>query len=97
MQKFSGKVIDTSGNPVANARLSVYQANVISPLPVVYKPNSDNTLGTLSNPFLTGSDGQYAFVVGPGEYEIRATGSSAVLNISKTITDFTPATLTPLS
>jgi len=91
VQKFYGKVTDTSGNPVANARLSVYQANVITPLPTIFKPNSDNTLGTLSNPFLTDSDGQYAFVVGDGEFEIRATGSSAVLNISKTITQFQEA------
>ena len=87
---------DTSGNPVANARLSVTQTNVISPLPAIYKVNSDNTITALPNPFLSDSTGQYVFAAGDGEYEIAATGSAAVLNISKTITDFTPSSGVPI-
>ena len=88
MQKYYGRVTDTNGNPVASARLTVYQANVISPLPVIFQENADKTLGSLSNPLLTNSAGEYSFIVAPGQYQIRATGSSAVLNISKTVTQY---------
>lgn len=90
MQKFYGRVTDANGIPVASARLTVYLATVLSPLPPIFAENSDGSLRTQANPLLTNADGEYAFIVRAGEYQIRATGSSAVLNISKTVTQYTP-------
>jgi len=92
MQKFQGTVTDTNGNPVASARLTVYTENVISPLPIIYTINSDTTITVRQNPLLTDANGEYVFAIAAGQYSIDATGSSAVLNIGKTITQFEPAT-----
>lgn len=89
MQKFYGKVTDANGSPVASARLSVYTENVNSPLPPIYRVDSNGALVSQANPLLTDSDGQYEFVTGDGSFTVRATGSSAVLNISKTVTQYT--------
>ena len=91
MLKFQGKVTDTSGNPVAGARLTVTKTNVITPLPIIYTIASDGSISASANPFNSDSNGEYVFAVEPGSYSIEATGSSAVLNISKTITQFTPS------
>ena len=83
---------DTSGNPVAGAQLTVTKTNVISPLPIIYTIQSDGSIFASANPFNSDSNGEYVFAVESGSYSIEATGSSAVLNISKTITQFTPST-----
>ncbi len=88
MLKFQGKVTDTNGNPIAGAQLTVTKTNVISPLPVIYTINTDGTIYASANPFNSDSNGEYVFAVESGSYSIEATGSSAVLNISKTITQF---------
>ena len=92
MLKFQGTVTDTNGNPVSSARLTVYTENVTSPLPVIYTINSDTTITVMQNPLLTDSNGEYVFAVASGQYSINATGSSATLNIGKTITQFEPGT-----
>lgn len=92
MLKFQGKVIDANGNAVSGARLTVTKTNVLTPLPVIYSIASDNSIFASSNPFNSDANGEYAFVVESGSYSIEATGSSAVLNISKTITQFTQQT-----
>ncbi len=91
MLKFQGKVTDTSGNPVPGAQLTITKTNVITPLPVIYSIASDGSIVASANPFNSDSNGEYVFAVEPGSYSIEATGSSAVLNISKTITQFTPS------
>jgi len=86
--KFQGKVTDTSGNPVAGAQLTVTKTNVITPLPVIYTIASDGSIIAGANPFNSDSNGEYVFAVESGSYSIEATGSAAVLNISKTITQY---------
>lgn len=88
MLKFQGKVTDTSGNPVPGAQLTVTKTNVITPLPVIYTIASDGSIFASANPFNSDSNGEYVFAVESGSYSIEATGSAAVLNISKTITQF---------
>lgn len=88
MQKFYGRVTDSNGNPVPGARLTVYLANVISPLPVLFAEDANGNLVNSSNPVLSGESGEYAFIAQPGEYQIRVTGSSAALNVTKTITEY---------
>ncbi len=88
MLKFQGKVTDTNGNPIAGAQLTVSKTNVILPLPVIYSINTDGSIYASANPFNSDSNGEYVFAVESGSYSIEATGSSAILNISKTITQF---------
>ena len=90
MLKFQGKVTDLNGNPVPGAQLTITKTNVITPLPIIYTIASDGSISASANPFNSDSNGEYVFAVEPGSYSIEATGSSAVLNISKTITQFTP-------
>ena len=90
MLKFQGKVTDLNGNPVPGAQLTITKTNVITPLPIIYTIASDGSVVASANPFNSDSNGEYVFAVEPGSYSIEATGSSAVLNISKTITQFTP-------
>ena len=94
MLKFQGKVTDLNGNPVPGAQLTISKTNVITPLPVIYTIASDNSIVASANPFNSDANGEYVFAVESGTYSIEATGSSAVLNISKTITQFTLATST---
>ena len=94
MLKFQGKVTDLNGNPVPGAQLTISKTNVITPLPVIYTIASDGSIVASANPFNSDANGEYVFAVESGTYSIEATGSSAVLNISKTITQFTPTTST---
>ena len=94
MLKFQGKVTDLNGNPVPGAQLTISKTNVITPLPIIYTIASDGSISASANPFNSDSNGEYVFAVEPGSYSIEATGSSAVLNISKTITQFTPSEAT---
>ena len=100
MLKFQGKVTDLNGNPVPGAQLTITKTNVITPLPIIYTIASDGSIVASANPFNSDSNGEYVFAVEPGSYSIEATGSSAVLNISKTITQFdqtyTAAVTTPV-
>ena len=91
MLKFQGKVTDLNGNPVPGAQLTITKTNVITPLPIIFTIASDGSIVASANPFNSDSNGEYVFAVEPGSYSIEATGSSAVLNISKTITQFTPS------
>lgn len=97
MLKFQGKVTDTNGNPVASARLTILTENVITPLPLVYSINPDGSIVNASNPLLTDANGEYVFAVESGSYSISVTGSSAVLNVSKTITQFTASSSIPVA
>ena len=94
MLKFQGKVTDTNGNPVASARLTVSTENVVMPLPVVFTIQSDGSVLPGANPLLTDANGEYVFAIASGSYSISVTGSSSVLNISKTITQYTEPTTT---
>lgn len=96
MQKFYGKVTDSRGNPIVGARLTVYLANVVSPLPVLFSEDGNGGLTSSSNPVLTNGSGEYSFVAQSGEYQIKATGSSAVLNITKTVTEYSTSTAEPI-
>ena len=88
MLKFQGKVTDLNGNPVPGAQLTITKTNVITPLPIIFTIASDGSIVASANPFNSDSNGEYVFAVESGSYSIEATGSAAVLNISKTITQF---------
>lgn len=94
MLKFQGKVTDTNGNPIAAARLTVSTENVVTPLPVVFTIQTDGSVIAGANPLLTDANGEYVFAIASGSYSIAVTGSSAVLNISKTITEYTIPVIT---
>ena len=97
MLKFQGKVTDLNGNPVPGAQLTISKTNVITPLPVIYAIADDGSITAAANPFNSDANGEYVFAIESGTYSIEATGSAAVLNISKTITQFTPSDATAAS
>ncbi len=69
----SGTVIDTSGDPIAGATVTLYRADSV---PGPYSPVSDGSAllspENRSNPDTTGTDGAFAWFTAPGAYRVRA-------------------------
>jgi len=75
----SGKVLDTNGNPIAGATVTLLRSN--SPNgPFVQLPNNSSEMspGNRVNPGITAQDGSFGWDVVAGYYEVQATKTGCV-------------------
>ena len=69
MQRYANTVLDTAGNAVANATVTVNLVGTTTAATLF----SDNVYTALANPVIAGADGAFEFYAAPGRYDLAIT------------------------
>ena len=99
MQKIFGVALDTAGNAIGSATVTVTLTNPSSTLATLY---SDTAYTAKANPFTTDSDGTYEFYVANGRYDLTLVKGGYTFDVASTTdllvadnaTTITPAQIT---
>ncbi len=90
MRKYHGIVLDTAGNVVSGASVTVYTANTITKATLY----SDNGVTPITNPVTSNSNGRYSFYVADGIYDLAVSGSNITAYTEEDITIYEPVGIT---
>ena len=81
MQRGYGKFVDSNGNPVSGATVTVLSPGTSTKV-TLYDPNGGTTpTGTITNPVVTGSDGNWVFAIPDGSYDVLFQGGDMADNL----------------